>query len=463
MSSFRLNVQCCFCGGSIEMDEASRTTRCSHCASALRIAREGGIRGYYVGDDTSEREIMFLIDRHLKKTGEQLPSRWAGITRLYLPFWRINAIAFSTIERTNRASPKGSDSRTRAADESPRTEVKIAPKEISFCANESFAWGVESLGVRTQIVRLDPLDSQFYDSGQLQPLTIDLRKARDRFRKTIESSATAASEIGSSVYVTAALPECTLIYFPIWLARFTSGSARILAQFDPVAKRVVSMAHDSSDMPANAVTAPFKCDSIQVMPHRCPNCGQDLPESEKSVTYHCTNCGRIFVQEGLKYKQLKLRVPLNTDRLCRLFPFWVFDLAAAEWSGKGDLLQALSLIGFNRDLFFVPAFEIINPSKLLRLVSHYNRRKGSFTLEKSPTCDYSFTDVTVTPEQAAQLIVPLTAAIKTVRGYKSSEVSAPGEAAIQNPDLVWLPYRLDRYFWREQITGAAIEKAAVRI
>jgi hypothetical protein len=350
------------------------------------------------------------------------------------------------------------------AEESSRTEVKIVPKEISFCANDSIAWGIESLGIRTQVLKLEPLDSELYETNDLVPLTIDSEQATSRFDKAIQSTASAVSQSGSNIDVTAIMPETTLIYFPVWVARFTNRSGRHVAQLDPLAKRVATITGGEFEMPEQNSAPSFKCDSVQIVPHRCPNCGRDLPECEKSVTYYCANCKRLFMAEGLDYKQLKVRIPPEHEGEHQLFPFWVFDLEASFAGSEADeLSRALSLIGFSHDRFYVPAFNIVNPSRMLRLVSHYNKRNDTFAFEKHPSNNYTFADVTLTPEHAASMIVPLTVATKTMKGFKSHEASVSGQADIGNPQLVWLPYTLDRYFWRDRITGAAIEKAAVKV
>ncbi len=463
ISSYRLGITCCFCGGSLEVDEASHTARCGHCGSVLRVAREGGIRGYYIDDDTPKREVKFLIDRHLKDSGDPLVSSWGDISRVYLPFWRISAITFSAVDKSKVTVFEYGDSQREPAEESQGVQVKIVTKDVTFCGNDRFAWGIESLGIRTQVLRLDPLCSEFYESNHPVKLTTDFEQAKDRFIKTVESTATAVSTTGSRVNVSAISPEGMLIYFPIWLAEVTSRSGGYVVQYDPVAKRVVSMAQSEFEIPLSESAPSYGCDSIRITPHRCPNCGCDLPECKESVAYYCGNCGRLFTHRGLEYKQLELRIPSDINQGCRLFPFWVFDLANSVGPEKENLLKALNLIGFSRDRFYVPAFNITNPSRLLRLVSHYNRIRDELTFEGRSSRNCAFADVTLAAEAAASLISPLTAATKAIKGYGSYETPAEGLVGMSDPELVWPPHALDRYFWREQITGAAIEKAAVRV
>ena len=72
-------------------------------------------------------------------------------------------------------------------------------------------------------------------------------------------------------------------------------------------------------------------------------------------------------------------------------------------------------------------------------------------------------NVVVTQAEAAQLLVPLTTAAKAHKGFKTSEAPISGNLSLGKPELVWLPYTFDRYFWRDTVTGANIEKAAVSV
>jgi hypothetical protein len=180
------------------------------------------------------------------------------------------------------------------------------------------------------------------------------------------------------------------------------------------------------------------------------------------VTYYCGNCRRLFLDQGERYEQIEVRIPVGLDSGCTLFPFWVFDLAALDGAGKVDLLEDLSCLQFGSDRFFMPAFDVANPLRMLRLVTHYNRRDDVFSFEEHPASRYSFVDVTCSPEHALRLISAFTSAALAVRGFRPCDAKVTREINVAERELIWLPYTPDRYFWREDITGATIEKAAVQ-
>ncbi|RME20822.1 MAG: hypothetical protein D6800_12775, partial [Candidatus Zixiibacteriota bacterium] len=92
---FRLLVRCGLCGGELDIDEASHTTRCAHCGSVLRITRGDGTPRYIIRQHLSRSEVEFIIDRHLRHEGRPLVSHWQRLDEVYLPFRHVSATLFS--------------------------------------------------------------------------------------------------------------------------------------------------------------------------------------------------------------------------------------------------------------------------------------------------------------------------------------------------------------------------------
>jgi predicted RNA-binding Zn-ribbon protein involved in translation (DUF1610 family) len=459
---YRLDITCCFCGGKLDVDEAGHTVDCPHCASVLKITRTSGTRKYVIPDGLLPREVKFHIERHIKKEGLPLPSHWQELKRVYVPFWRVTGTVFSIATAPDNCRKELFGTDTCEAEESPAPGVTITNRDVSFCADETFNWGVESLGVRTQTLHLAPLEREFYENNQLLPPVLSLEHAKDRFDRATTMAAVTTADVGADVQLTSVGLDGTLIYFPVWAANFISAEGRRTVRFDPLAKRVVALDYGGAEVPGGTATFAQDTAAIRIIPHRCPNCGTDLPNARWSATYYCANCRRLYVEAANGYQQLTVHVPENRNVKDMLFPFWVFNLQSADWPGKEEFLRALQLTRYRNDAFYVPAFGVANPERLMRLVGHYNRRVHQFMFKEIPDEKYTFADVTVSPEQAVCLIIPLTAAAVAQAGYPPPEALRGGALDVAAPDLIWLPYAPDRYFWREQITGATIEKAAVR-
>ena len=465
MAGYRLGIKCSFCGGSLEIDEASHTTRCSHCGSALKIVRPEGLQQYRISDSLSKREVKFFIERYLKECNQGLVSRWGELTRVYIPFWRVQGTTIVVRESPPdyNSMYQTADTMEDAFDTSPKLDVKISTREITFCADESVGWGITSLGVRSQVVKLEPLDRSFIEENTVIPPSMDSTSASERFGSTVQSTATASSRLGAEVDATSVGIESSMIFFPIWLAIFANREGEYTIQFDPLAKRVASMLPGEISLPTGSA-GQFEFEgAITVIPHRCPNCGTDLPENEGSSVYYCENCRRLFAEGGTDYRSVDLRVPAGMGSAETLFPLWVFSLADCTGDGLGRLMTSLTRLRYGTDKFVVPAFDISNPSRLMRLISHYNYNSHQFSFESQPLSRYNFQKVAVSPRQAASFIVPLISAIEVNKGFRLDDVRNPGTIGFSDPELIWMPFELDNYFWRDSITGASIEKAAVKI
>lgn len=456
---YRLDITCCFCGGSLDIDEAGRTVRCPHCASILRVAREGRTVKYRFGDRLPEREVRFLIEHHLKKAREPLAQSWQYLSRVFLPFWRITGLALTIRRRANEYVPDIIAGADEPRDDASPVEVTLRHKEVTFCAHETFFWGVESLGVRAQVGTLIPLEHDFHASHHLLPLTGNWAHAQERFERTVTSTATAVAPPGARPETRVISAEAAIIYLPLWVGQFTSVAGTRQVQFDPLARRVVALLNADANLPAADTQTTL--DSVHIVPHRCPNCGADLPERARAVAFFCAGCRRLFLEDGRGYREHPMRMPGAPEPGQRLFPLWVFDLQRPVDGDTALLMESIKLLGFRNDRFLVPAFELTNPARLLRLVIHYNRRSQLPHFEAAQLRPDFFADVSVSPHLAARLVLPLTLAARALNGFPAGEVPALSECGLADPELVWLPYAAERYFWHEVITGASIERAAV--
>ncbi len=458
---FRLGLTCPLCGGKLEIDAAGRTTICSHCASVLKISRSSGVPRYYIESSLSKREVKFLVDRDLKREGHSLVSSWHSLEQVYLPFWRVSGTVFKIDCPQVNYDFDIPGNNPNDVDPSEQIEVKITPRELTLCADELLPWGMTSLGVRTQVLKLTPVDAEFVEKAHLVAPSMEEAQARERFDKSALSMARIAFMGFSHLQLHSVGVETMLIYFPLWLVGFSNREGRYLGQFDPLAKRLVSMGQKEFELP-EAEQPTRTAATIQIAEHRCPNCGVDLPVAD-SVSYYCANCRRLYAESGSGYRELKVQVPAKTCEQDRLFPFWVFDLENSQWPDKPDFLESLRNCGLQCDRIIMPAFEISNPARILRLVKHFNRQDHHLSFESLPEGRYDFVDVHHRPEQATEVMLPLLMALEAKKGQMVIEGGLRDTPRLAPPELIWLPFVPDRYFLRDELTGATIEKAAVRL
>jgi predicted RNA-binding Zn-ribbon protein involved in translation (DUF1610 family) len=458
--SFRLGLTCCFCGAAIEVDEASRCTKCHHCGAALKIARGESSPIYLIENSLSDREVRFLIERHLKAAEMQLVSRWIDLRRLHVPYWRVRGLSFCV--RAKEVEPRYESEGDGPVYEpppmpesSPLPEVAIVPKDVSFCADDSRDWGLESLGVRSQNVRLTPLSRRHFEKHTIIPPTVIRPEAIDRFRISVASLARASGKLLKEEVPVASV-STTMICFPLWVGRFVDRSGPHTVTFDPLSRRTVAIKDTDEDFSMLTRTAALGADSVSVFPHRCPQCGTDLPMRERSVTYVCANCHRVYRETAAGYDQLPIKLLRSGARGETLMPFWVFELEAGA-----KFQTLLNLLRCSDRVIFVPAFGISNPTRLIRLVSHYSAQSKKLEFDSTALDQYTLADVALSQEQASELIAPILWAMAVTKGLDSDPQVGQYAPSVSEGELIWLPFGEDGYFLREQVTGAAIEKASL--
>lgn len=458
--SFRLDIKCCFCGGRLDIDEASRCTRCGHCGSILKIVRDSEPT-YLIRDDVLKREVKFLVDRHLKNEGRSLVSSWNDLQKVYLPFRRVTGTVFRIGEKHEEEIQYDSEGNEVSRREKTTLDIKLVQKDVSYSANDEFDWGLQSLGIRTQTVALAPLDNESASDGLFMRST----DTPDEGPKRLSAAARSMASIGLGDRAKTQLDvvglEQMLIYFPVWIGWITTREGRFIVQFDPVAKRVASLGEGEAPLPQSVPISHSA--GVRAAAHRCPNCGSDFPQAEKSVVYFCDNCRRLYSESDEGYAQISPKFVGTEEKDTTLFPFWVFDVEASTYDGRAELLQVFKLSGFRSSKFYVPAFNVTNPSRILRLIGQYNSGAANLTFENRIERRYTFSDVILPEAKAREMIFPLATAIAASRGYRFEYDSPTRGEGMAEPELVWMPYRLEKYFWLDQATGAAIEKAAVGI
>jgi len=460
---YKVGINCCLCAGKLEIDEASHALKCHHCGSSLKIARDQEIGYYVVCSDLPKREIKFLTDRHLKKSDMSLVSHWIDLKEIYLPYWRVMGTVFSIEKKPVSAVLNFNSQEEANTATEPQTEVKIVKREVTFCANSDFPWSMQSLGIRSKLVKLEPLDDDFQSDNQLLSLTSNDEYARERFINTVKTTTKLSAHARSKLQLGVVSISQMVIYFPIWIGSFKSSSGTKQMQFDPIAKRVISIEDGVFQETSLFQKKKVANKAVEIIPHRCPNCGDDLPDNINSVTYYCKNCRRLWLEKRKKYQQVDLLVPVELNRDEKLFPFWIVNLENLKLDNKAELLKTLDLLEYHGEQFYLPAFAVSNPKKLLRLIKHYNMTNFDFDFKEFPDSYYNFVDVTVDFNNAVNQILPLTIAVAALKGITRINLPLVSEASISSAKLIWLPFVKDRYFWREQITGATIEKAVVSI
>lgn len=467
---FAIAVTCPGCGGELTLQEDYFSLTCGHCGSVLRIIMPDTPPVFIINNRKADHEIRFAIDRFFKENELPLARSGYRIQRLYVPYWKIEAIRV----KVNRAVPPMIDDDPRGGvdDESgllglasasaagyssvassgSTRQVTVAPFTVTQSAAGEREGIPFSIGLRAEYVTMKPFSSDEWDEqARFLPATVswaDVQAGLSRSaakRELLESGGSEGVERWQLFH-----PAGSLIYFPYLAATVESGAVRRRLLLDGLTGRVV---HSVDGPDANrpfpvAETAIPAGGRLTVAFHRCPDCGVDLPVT-RSVVYRCHNCGVVISLETNRIFAGTVDLAGGTENPGdHLLPFWVLTVAPEAVRA----MAAYPTGGLAGDRIVVPAFAMGNFEAMRRLC---RRMTAVFpSLAVGPAANEG--------RRPAPATVPLAEAIglaeiviHTARMAASTSVAPePTDVKPEAAGLVYVPFHRDNYFMIDSALNA---------
>jgi len=320
------------------------------------------------------------------------------------------------------------------------------------------AYGVDSLGIRTSVLRLVPLTPSKVAEKKFLQIKYDINYALERYEKSTSSLSTLAMETALKRFSKALCPQIGMVYMPVWVINFANDSGHKYAVIDCLARRIVGIFEGEMAEADQPIDASVKGRVFTLVAHRCGYCGCDLPRQKSGEIFTCRNCGKLYQTEGPDYKPALYNLPKGDFSQTNLFPFWMFRLDS-DIDAAG-LKKSLAL---DSDTIFIPAFEITNLKRAARLSLSLSRAIDEIDFDMPGQSGYNFMPACLGSRDAERLIIPL-----LVAGRDNLEQIDLRSLWKFNPRygerrLVWLPFVEEGYFYRGLLTGQGFEKAALAV
>jgi hypothetical protein len=263
----------------------------------------------------------------------------------------------------------------------------------------------------------------------------------------------------------------SLIYFPLWIVDFVAPEGRFFHAIDGITGRVLKQGSGCFERKKSKSGDVETFYPLQIVPHRCPNCGWDLPVKSFHLLFPCPNCGKLWNIEQDGYVETKgqvARVKEEPDREANepsgYYPFWVFEagLRQKKRSSIREVSELLpSEIGLftAKDksrpfLFCIPAFELANLKKVGDIALAYVRTQPDLKTEEAR--GENLKGVLISEDDAKKMAELLW--LKIVSERVNLDFDKWKKLKLRSTGIVWCPCYQEGTFLRDAVVGYSFQK-----
>lgn len=380
MPEYKTRFNCPGCGSPLQTLEGAISLQCSFCGMVMRIGAPGRILKYYYRSDLDSFALKFAVERYLKDNGRLSSLTVDSTTLYYLPFYRFRGMSYSLIAET------------KIEDEQVDIDRQFIPTrtvfhqrcrhfDLTIPAFENPAFGLDSLGVRPEVIPLDIFSS---DALPADAIVLDIQKNPDQAKQA--AMGMFAFNLGFALegkdhLISEMIGEgLSIIYHPVWRVSSIIDGLDIAFLIDGLSKRIINEIPESFEAAQTGKDC-FEADPFKPMPHRCPNCGADFPASEVSIVYYCPNCRKSYIVASDSYRPIETQAAVYEQGIGS-YPFWRFPFTG----GRGEktvgefariLTGEIPLIAKgkaqNPFYLYLPAFKLADLDSLTARAIRLNR------------------------------------------------------------------------------------------
>jgi len=437
-----VSVKCLECGAPVKYPEGAYTFKCIYCGSVLRIKKRGIDLKYIIRSHITDEEIRVLVYNHLSK--EKAPSRKIShITKIktfYKPFWYFKGMIYFRFLSKER------------------NEVLGKTWYYSFQANTEFLKSFNSLSVRTEILTIEPFDMEVIrERCEILPVSVKKEEAQ-RYAEGV-AAVNFQYETGPTLYNELDLigEHFFIIYFPVIQVICSSRAGLFSIMIDGIGKSLMEV----NDRGGYLLSADEKPEedfpyNIELLAHRCKNCGYDLHARDFDVIFYCNNCSRLWLLKGGEYQPVKIAV-IETEKedTSIFFPFWEFEVIIHSNALGIEIKTLRQLSTFmklgrymlrNEELerpvrLYCPAMITRNARALLKLVTRINIHQKPLPIKMDREFPYlKVLNVSLLDDEAKQMLKTITFALIGRQDGKAIDFYRDFSIEITKSILVWYPF-----------------------
>ncbi len=464
-AGFSIGVGCPGCGGELELADDFFVVGCSHCGSVLRLVMPDMPVAWMVVADVPKSELRFHIDRYLKTSNLPLTGGNLMIKSVYYPYWKVdghllrvrNKIEKRVIVSDDAYAGGGYDggTPTEVTSETRKTEIRVSPYNLTVAAATTMDGVPASIGMRTQYIKLLPFTAErIAEDFDSLTITRPLDEISDTVNRSIKTIGNIQMADFGKNRTELYHPTFAIVYYPYHVVEtYDEGRRRFVVDgatgtvMEPGREGfgTLSDAPDSESGPPPNITF----GKLDVVFHRCANCGIDLPD-DKSVVYICRNCQSVAsIEPGHPVSEISFAA--DPTKHAPQFPFWALKMPEVS---QGMIRQMFGGM-YRSEWMVIPAFRMPDFEAMFRLAKRMSVAKPQFDLGGLERFDERFRSASL-PLSEAKVLANI---IIHRRMIESRSAAIGPDKAIDDfhptdVKLFYVPFAPQSYFYVDTIINA---------
>ncbi len=467
-------ITCPQCGAEVDLAEEDTVFRCLYCGSTLKPTGRNQVQSFFI----SPRETPDKVGKALLRALKTKNSKGLQIAEhhlLYAPYWRVNGMLFQWVfGKKYFRSPGG-----QKAWENFK-KLRATPWFRTFPAFDSSKWGLFSIGLRVQVLKIWPFNKQKMGKDSLLiKQSIPFKEAINQALKSIvhqRSSGSIEVEMAKSELIG---ERYSLVYFPFYCYTLKDNGRKSLLIVDGLSHKVIKGKLDIDELKRTSSGDKIPYKPLNFIPFKCPNCGWDLPFTPHAKIHVCRTCGRAWQEKGGDYMPVPYRISLKDKSIktqWKYLAFWrLTGIIKTQDREYRTLKEFYDLFPLPRVLdeeaikkrnisFYIPAIRIKNVKIVDKFAAQLTSTQPQFKeIEPNTIEDLNLSDVWLSLKEAKEMAYVLLYSMTKKEHKKTKNAVKKADIHFTNSRLIWLPFMEKGIFLRESQTDFALQKNALEL
>jgi hypothetical protein len=310
------------------------------------------------------------------------------------------------------------------------------------------------------VLTLQPYDKEALKGmGVTLPLLLD----KDQAFRYAESAADMSlqCETGHSLYKKLHFigEHFFIIYYPVLQVLCSGIGGNRTFLIDGIGKTLLEYKAGKAETIPEECWEDHKEDNfrrIELLSHRCKNCGYDLGAKDFDIVFYCNVCQRLWLLKNGEYHDLKIKVlDAKEYENCVYMPFWRFEVHVSSEEAGIDLKTIHDLSTFmkmgrfllrNEDperpiRLYVPALITKNARALLKLATRINMHQRALPVSKNGNFPYNkILNASLPEDEAEEMLQVIIFSVIGRQDRKALDFYRDFTTTVTKKELLWYPF-----------------------